>query len=125
MSWKANELTTFGEQQLLRITTTRPDGTLRSSVIIWAVVVGNDLYVRSVRGEAGGWYRHIQENPDARIESGGLEQDVTAVAADRALDQAIDAAYLAKFGPSNAVDSITTPAAKATTLRLVPRTPGT
>lgn len=122
MPWNANELAMFGEQPLLRIATTRPDGTLRSPVIIWAVVVGNDLYVRSVRGEAGGWYRRLQQNPVARIESGGLERDVMAVAADRALDQAIDAAYLAKFGPSSAVDSITTPAAKATTLELVPRT---
>lgn len=121
MAWTPRELTTLNEEQLLRITTIRPDGTLRAPVTIWAVVVGNDLYARSVRGDAGGWYRHIQENPDAQIESGGVTRAVTAVAAGQALDQEIDAAYLAKFGPSNAVDSITSPAAKATTLQLVPR----
>lgn len=121
MPWTATELTTLDDEQLLRISTTRPDGALRRPVIIWAVVVGNELYVRSVRGEAGGWYRHIQENPDAQIESGDVKRAVTAVAAGRALDQEIDAAYLAKFGPSNAVDSITTSAANATTLKLVPR----
>ena len=121
MAWTPIELTTLNEEQLLRIATTRPDGTLRAPVIIWAVVVGDDLYVRSVRGDAGGWYRHIQENPDAQIESGDVKRAVTAIAAGRALDQEIDSAYLAKFGPSNAVDSITTPAANTTTLKLVPR----
>lgn len=120
MPWTSTELTTLENEQLLRISTTRPDGTLRHPIIIWAVVTGNELYVRSVRGEAGGWYRHIQENPNAQIESGRVKRAVIAVAAGQALDQEIDAAYLAKFGPSNAVDSITTPAARATTLRLVP-----
>lgn len=121
MAWTTKELTTLEEEQLLRIATTRPDGTLRNPVIIWAVVVGNELYVRSVRGDAGGWYRHLQQDPRARITSGAVERDVTAVATDQALAQEIDAAYLSKFGPSSAVDSITTPAAKATTLELVPR----
>lgn len=121
MAWTTKERTTLDEEQLLRIATIRPDGTVRNPVTIWAVVVGNELYVRSVRGEAGGWYRHLQQDPHARIAAGALERDVTAVAADRALDQEIDAAYLSKFGPSFAVDSITTPAAKATTLQLVPR----
>ncbi len=121
MTWTANELATLGDEQLLRISTTRSDGSTRRPVIIWAVVVGNDLYVRSVRGDVGGWYRHIQANPDARIESGGVKREVTTVAADRTLDQEIDDAYLAKYGPPFAVDSITIPAAKATTLKLVPR----
>jgi hypothetical protein len=44
------------------------------------------------------------------------------VAAGHGLDEEIDAAYREKYGyPSSAVDHITSPEARETTIRLVPR----
>ena len=33
--------------------------------IVWAVVVDGDVFVRSVRGEKGRWYREASANPEA------------------------------------------------------------
>jgi hypothetical protein len=50
-------------------------------------------------------------------EDGSLTKPVT-----HHLDEEIDAAYKVKYGyPSSPVDSITTDAARATTMRVVPR----
>jgi hypothetical protein len=52
------------------------------------------------------------------------EVEVSSLGEDGAhhLDEEIDAAYKEKFGyPSDPVDSITTDAAQATTIRVVPR----
>jgi hypothetical protein len=91
-------------------------------VTIWVVRVGDDLFVRSVRGSAGSWYQGSQQRHEGRIEAGDVERDVEFAEADHGLDDEIDAAYKEKYGyPSSAVDHITGPEARATTIRLVPR----
>jgi hypothetical protein len=126
-SWTSDELDRIGSADELRITSTRADGTLRQYVPIWVVRVGDDLYVRSVRGAEGGWFRHLRERDEGRIRAGGVERDVTvaevAAAVDDAVDDAVDEAYRGKYGRygSSLVDPMTAAAARATTLRLVPR----
>ena len=121
-TWKADELAAIAAASELEITSRRPDGTLRKPVTIWVVRVGEDLYVRSVRGSEGSWYRGSRQRDEGRIEAGGIERDVDFVAAGHGLDEEIDAAYREKYGyPSSAVDHITSPEARETTIRLVPR----
>ena len=128
-AWKPDELAAIAAASELEITSRRSDGTLRKPVTIWVVRVGEDLYVRSVRGSEGSWYRGSRQRNQGRIEAGGVERDVDFVAAGHGLDEEIDAAYREKYGyPSSAVDHITSPEARETTIRLVPRsaaiTPG-
>jgi hypothetical protein len=121
MSWTPDELGRLGRAQELRIAGRRKDGTLRSLVIIWAVVVDGDVYVRSVRGADGAWYRGVQQRHEGRIESGGVAADVRFidVPADGPVHERIDAAYAAKYRSSpSAVASIVTAAARATTMRV-------
>jgi hypothetical protein len=119
--WKADELDSIGRASELEVAALREDGTLRDPVTIWVVRVGDDLFVRSVRGSAGSWYRGSQQRHEGRIEAGGVERDVGFTEADHGLEDEIDAAYKEKYGyPSSAVDHITSPEARATTLRLVP-----
>ena len=35
--------------------------------IIWVMVDGTDVYVRSVRGPAGRWYREVAANPEGAL----------------------------------------------------------
>ena len=58
--WTSDELTRIATAQELQIASARPDGTLRTPRTIWVVRVGDDLYVRSMYGRAGGWFPATQ-----------------------------------------------------------------
>ena len=77
---------------------TASDGTLRKSVIIWVVRLGDDLYVRSVNGRTSGWFRGVQTRHEGHIQAGGVDKDVTFVEeTDSEINDQIDAAYRTKY----------------------------
>ena len=121
MPWTADELDRLHRAQELRVAGRRADGTLRPLVIVWAVVVHGDLYLRSVRGAGGAWYRGVQERHEGRIESGGVEADVrfVDVADGDPVEGSVDDAYTEKYPSSrSAVAAITSSEARATTMRV-------
>jgi hypothetical protein len=121
--WTSDELTRIATAQELQIASARPDGTLRTPRTIWVVRVGDDLYVRSMYGRAGGWFPATQARHQGHIRAGGVERDVTFADADPDRDDAIDAAYRDKYrryGP-NIIGGVVNPAARAATIKLVPR----
>jgi hypothetical protein len=123
-TWTGEELTRIGKADELRIASLRGDGTLRNPVTIWVVRLGDDLYVRSVNGRTSAWFRGAQVRHEGRIRAGGVDKDVTFVEADAdpALEDQIDAAYHSKYGYSpSGVSHITSAAARAATIKLVPR----
>jgi hypothetical protein len=92
-------------------------------VTIWVVRVGDELYVRSWKGDAGAWFRAAQVRHAGRIEAGRVGKDVTFVAeTDVDVNDRIDAAYRAKYRRHGGryVDPMVAPAARATTIKLVP-----
>jgi hypothetical protein len=121
-AWTDAELDAIGAADELEITSPRDDGSLRDPVTIWVVRLGDELYVRSVRGEHGAWYRGAEQDHQGRIEAGGVTKDVEFTDVGNESAEEIDAAYKEKYGyPSDPVDSITSPEAQATTIRLQPR----
>jgi hypothetical protein len=93
-------------------------------VTIWVVRDGDDVYVRSYRGRESSWFRGAQARHEGHIRAGGVDRDVTFVAeTDPAAGDRIDAAYRAKYRRYSAsyVDPMVAPAARAATLKLVPR----
>jgi len=74
--WTADELARMTRADELRIAGRRADGTLRKAVIIWMVTHNNELYVRSVNGTQGGWFRGTQITHTGHISAGGVEKDV-------------------------------------------------
>jgi hypothetical protein len=123
-TWTSDELSRIGSAEELQIAALRPDGTLRRAVTIWVVPDGDDLYVRSVNGPTGAWYRGAQARHEGRVWAGGVEKDVTLVDADRDVDDRIDEAYRTKYGryAQSTISRITSPEARSTTLKLIPRT---
>ena len=121
--WTSDELTKIGTAEELQIASLRRDGTLRKPVTIWVVRVGDDLYVRSVNGRAGAWFRGTQVRHEGRIWAGGVENDVTFVKeSDPDINDQIDAAYHTKYRRyAQYVPPIVTPEARAATIKLVPR----
>jgi hypothetical protein len=120
-SWTNDELARIGDAGELEIAGRRPDGTLRKPRIVWAVRLGERLYVRSVNGPDAAWYRGVRGRMQGHIDAGGVDRDITVVDADHALDDAVDEAYRSKYRSSpSAVGHITSPEARSTTIELVP-----
>jgi hypothetical protein len=63
----------------IRIGFRRPDGSTRS-VPIWVVQIGDHIYVRSVRGPKGSWYRQLCANPNGKVYDGEHRRLVRAEA---------------------------------------------
>ncbi|BBH67666.1 hypothetical protein ACTI_43510 [Actinoplanes sp. OR16] len=88
-------------------------------VPIWVVTVGADLYVRSWKGDAGVWYKRARRYGTGAIVAGGTERAVRFTpVADPALEEAIDAAFRAKYGSSEYTEAMINPPAAGTTMRL-------
>jgi hypothetical protein len=122
-AWKSNELATIDAAEEMQIAPLRRDGTPGKPVTVWVVRHGDDLYVRSVRGRNGQWFRSTQERHEGRIQAGRVQQDVTFVDADHGVEDEIDAAYRAKYRryAGSILNSVLTPEARSTTIKLVPR----
>jgi hypothetical protein len=121
--WTRDELAKIGTAQELQIASLRRDGSLRNPRTIWVVCVGDDLYVRSIHGRAGGWFPGTQVRHQGHIPAGGVDKDVTFADADPDLNDQIDAANRDKYrryGPST-IGGVVNPGARAATIQLVPR----
>ena len=120
--WSTDQLDKIGRAEEVQIASVRRDGTLRKPVTVWVVRHGDDLYVRSVRGRSGHWFRGTQERHEGRIQAGRVQHDVTFVDADHHFDDEIDAAYRAKYRryAGSILNSILTGEARSTTIKLVP-----
>lgn len=120
--WTNEELEKIAAADELQLASVRRDGTLRKPVTIWVVRHGDDLYVRSVYGRTSGWFRGVQARHEGHVRAGGIDKDVAFVGVGN-VNNEIDAAYRAKYGRYDAsiVEPMASPEARATTIRLVPR----
>lgn len=121
-TWKKSELDKIAGAEELEVATRRRDGTLRDPVTVWMVRLSDDLYVRSVKGRAGAWFRGALARHQGRVKAGGVQRDVTFVEGKDAPSDEIDRAYRAKYGryAASIVNTVLTAQARAATLRLVP-----
>jgi hypothetical protein len=123
--WTPDKLDRIGRAQEVQIASAGRDGMLGKPVTIWVARHGDDLYVRSVRGRSAHWFRGTRESHEGRIRGGGVQQDVTFVDADHDTDDEVDAAFRAKYRryAGSILNSVLTPEARSTTIKLVPRSP--
>jgi hypothetical protein len=119
-AWTEAELADIGGANELLIAPERGDGTLQRSRIVWVVRHGDDVYVRSVNGPGGAWFRGVQARHAGHVSAGAVDADVLFEDADHGLDDEIDEEYRRKYGRSStAVDRITSSDARSTTVRVV------
>ncbi|MCT9142993.1 DUF2255 family protein [Streptomyces violarus] len=120
--WNGPDLEKIAAAEELELASERSDGVLRDPVTMWVVRSGDQLYVRSVKGPDGPWYRGTKSRHRGRIEAGGVRQDVTFHPAEPGEYLGVDAAYREKYEryPS-IVEHVLTERARASTLRLEPR----
>ena len=122
-SWTSEELAKIGDAEELAIASRRPDGSLRPFVTIWVVHTAGDLYVRSVKGRSGSWFRSALAAGEGRIRAGSVERDVAFEEAGPEVHAPVTAAYHEKYdryGPG-IVGTVVSQEAEMSTLRLVLR----
>ena len=73
---------------------------------MWVVRDGDELYVRSMHGRSGAWFRGTQTRHQGHIRAGG-----------------VDAGYRSKYRryEANIIGSVVNPESRASTIKLVPR----
>jgi hypothetical protein len=93
-----------------------------TAVIIWVVVAADDtVYVRSVKGGQGRWYRDLASEGRATLEIAGKTIPVQAIpATDDASIERASQEFLAKYRQSSYVGSMVRAEVLSTTLRLEP-----
>jgi hypothetical protein len=123
--WTSDELTRIGSAEELRLASERRDGSQRRPVIMWVVRDGDDLYVRSMNGRTGAWFRGTQSRHQGHIQAGGVDKDVSFVDADPdpGLNDRIDATYRSKYHRygANIIGGVVNPQSRVSTIKLVPR----
>ena len=124
--WTSAELKKMEAAEELDIASLRRDGTLRKPVTIWVVRVDADIYVRAYKGRTSPWFRGVLSQHQGHISAGGVEKDVDFVEETNAdINAKIDSAYLTKYRryPSYVAPMVTS-AARAATIKLMPRDDG-
>ncbi len=121
--WTSDQLDRVARAEEVQIASVRGDGVLSKPVTVWVVRDGDEIFVRSVRGRGAHWFRGTQDRHEGRIRAGRVQQDVTFTDADHNLDDQVDAVYRAKYRryAGGILDSVLTPEARSTTIKLVPR----
>lgn len=120
MPFPPDVLAELAAAEEVEIETRRPDGRPRRT-ILWVVVDGEDVFVRSWRGASARWYREAIADPrlvlhhrDRRLEA-RVEPTVDAASVGRA-----SAGYRRKYAGDPATAAMVRPEIVSTTLRLTP-----
>lgn len=93
-----------------------------NAVVIWVVVSDDEVFVRSVRGTKGRWYRDLGAGGPATLEFAGRRLAVQAIPAnDPAAVRRASREYLRKYQPSPYAQAMVRSDVLPTTLRLEPR----
>ncbi|MFL5679245.1 MAG: nitroreductase/quinone reductase family protein [Chloroflexota bacterium] len=120
MTFSREDLSLLAEAEEVDIETA-PAGGAGHRTTIWIVVDGSDVFVRSVRGEAGRWYREALANPSVAIHVDGRRIPATAVrATDPASIERTSARLREKYARDPAMPPMLQPKTLDTTVRLEP-----
>jgi hypothetical protein len=119
MSFVAQDLARIRTAEEVEIETQAPDGPAHRTVI-WAVVDGDDTFIRSYRGPDARWYKEALANPAVALRVADLRLSATAIPATDpdSVERASDG-FRQKYGGDPAARSMAEQHHE-TTLRLEP-----
>ena len=121
-TWPQHEIKKIAGSDDLHVALFREDGkTLGTLTWIWSVVVEGELYVRAYNGTASRWFQAALKQKAGQITVAGMTKDVTFAPAPGPLQDAIDAAYRAKYNSSPYLLPMIGDKARAATMHITPR----
>ena len=121
MSFSGEDLAAIDVAEEVQIETQAPGGAAHRT-IIWIMVDDGEVFVRSVNGEDGRWYKEAKANPAVAIHVDGRRLPATAIPADDpdSIDRVSDALRRKYPDQGASLRSMLQPHNFATTLRLEP-----
>ena len=118
MGFSQDELDLIDRTEEVEIETSGAGGATHRT-IIWAVVDGDAVFIRSYRGPGARWYREALANPSVALHVGGQRLAMTAVhAADPDSIERTSAGILRKYAGDPAAKAMVRPQLLDLTLRL-------
>jgi len=119
--WNQDQLDRIVAADDLRISPFRDDGkTYGTPTWIWCVQVDGDLYVRGYSGTASRWYQAAVKQRAGRITAAGSTFNVAFEPVSGAINDAIDAAYKAKYSTSQYLRPMISERARGATVKVIP-----
>jgi len=121
VSFSGEDLAAIDVAEEVQIETQAPGGAAHRT-IIWIMVDDGEVFVRSVNGEDGRWYKEAKANPAVAIHVDGRRLPATAIPADDpdSIDRVSDALRRKYPNQGASLRSMLQPHNFATTLRLEP-----
>lgn len=121
MPFRQTDLHDIDIAREVRIETQNKKGEVHST-IVWIVVDGEDVFVRSVRGERGRWWREAMAERHVTIDDSGrrLEGVLVPVSDDASIAR-VDAALTRKYADDEGYDSMMDEESRQTTALVEPR----
>jgi hypothetical protein len=120
--WASDDLVRVADSDEVKLASRRADDSLRKAITIWAVRVEDAVYVRSAYGPENPWYVRAKASGAGQLTVGGTRYDVTFLVPDPSVDEAVTAAFHAKYAryPARIVATVVSDAAARCTLRIEP-----
>jgi hypothetical protein len=121
-TWLRGELNRIAAADDLHISPLREDGkTYGTPTWIWSVAVDGALYVRAYHGINSRWYQAAIRQKAGRIIAVGVTKEVSFEPVEGPINEIIDAAYKSKYKGSQYLAPMIAKAARAATIRIIPR----
>ncbi|MFB9654933.1 DUF2255 family protein [Paenarthrobacter sp. MSM-2-10-13] len=115
-------LNAIARNEDLYVSPFREDGTTYGTPTqTWALIVGDNVYVRAANGRTSSWYQAAITQKAGRIRVAGQFYDVSFADAGTTNEVAIDVAYEAKYPGSSAVQIMQGAGPKSATVLISPR----
>jgi hypothetical protein len=122
MTWSKDELRKIAEANDLHVSPFREDGTTYGTPTwIWSVAVDGALYVRAYNGRNSRWHKAALLEKAGRIIAAGVTREVAFEPVVGPLNDRIDDAYRAKYRGSPYLEPMISARARATTVKITPR----
>ena len=119
--WPLDELQRIAGTDDLHISPLQEDDvTYGTPTWIWSVVVGDRLFVRAYNGQSSRWYEAAMRQKAGRITAAGMTKDVVFQPANIEVQDAIDAAYGAKYSKSPYLKPMIGSQAQSATVEISP-----
>ena len=121
-NFAADQLSTFAAAEEVEIETRAGPGSPVHRVIIWVMVDGDEVYLRSVRGPRGRWFRELIAAAEGALHVAGTRHPIRAeLAADDISIERCSRALERKYARDPALRTMLRADTLPTTVRLEPR----